>query len=497
MGSSAKTIEWYKTRAKVIHGNKYDYHEWHSFVKYHNKIPVTCTLHGVFHVSLANHITRASGCPECRAQKRRTGFNKKTIKEWTDRAQATHNNTYTYQFPQDFSNADTDKITITCLEHGEFKQTVADHVRKRAKCPRCAVKARLKSSLRVHGTSHPSQSHISQAVLEKLNNKDWLATEHVVNQRTLEDIARELGVQDTTVGRYCKRLNIDVVRFPVSAGERELQETVMAMFGTTDDVCINTRSVIPPLELDVYVPRHNLAIEYCGLYWHGDKHKKPYYHMNKHQRCAANGIRLLTVYEDEWLNRRGAVVNAIRHLCNKSPLPSIPARKCLVRLVNSATKKQFFEQHHIQGDGPSSINIGLYMGADLVACMGVISQQHHKFVINRYATNAIVQGGFTKLLAYIKRNYAWSTITTFADMRWSEGHLYEVCGFRRVYDIAPDYYWTNGTARWHKFGFRHKHLPNKLNNYDPHKTEDANCRANGLWKIYDCGKIKFSMENTE
>lgn len=62
----------------------------------------------------------------------------------------------------------------------------------------------------------------------------------------------------------------------------------------------NTRRVITPLELDVYLPDLNLAIEYNGTYWHSSKcNKDEYYHLNKSLLCREKGIRLIHLYEFE------------------------------------------------------------------------------------------------------------------------------------------------------------------------------------------------------
>lgn len=37
---------------------------------------------------------------------------------------------------------------------------------------------------------------------------------------------------------------------------------------------INDRTLIPPKELDVYLPEHKIAIEVDGVYWHSDKFSK-------------------------------------------------------------------------------------------------------------------------------------------------------------------------------------------------------------------------------
>ena len=49
--------------------------------------------------------------------------------------------------------------------------------------------------------------------------------------------------------------------------------------------------------------------------------------------------------------------------------------------------------------------------------------------------------------------------------------------------------------RKHKFGFRRKRLQKLLSNFDPTKSELQNTEQNGIYRIYDCGKIKYEFKN--
>lgn len=321
----------------------------------------------------------------------------------------------------------------------------------------------------------------------------WLVQEHVTNKRTLACITKELGLK--TSKSLSRRLTnageqilLHVPR--VSTGESELFEWIAQR---VSDAHGSNRTIIAPRELDIVCPSHSLAIEYCGLYWHSDVHKDPEYHAAKLQQCRLNNYRLFTVFEDEWKNRRKQVEAKILATLGQDPRPISYPRKCVIANVPVDIKRQFFDTNHIQGNGPSSINLGLYDGDVLVACMGFISKGDGIYLLNRYAASRRCPGGFSKLLQHFKRSYQWSKIETFADLRWSAGDLYRKTGFTEEYTIPPDYYWTDGTVRMHKFSMRHAHLKRKLEQYDPTLTEDQNCRNHGLVKIYDCGKIKFSL----
>lgn len=491
MAAPKKTIAYYKNILCKLHDNVYSYDDWTHFERYHDKIPIICSKHGVFHQSLANHLTRKAGCPVCSAEKRKAGLRKLDINIWIDRANAVHHHEYEYLFPDNFSSATINPVQITCKVHGAFMQKMSDHVGSGAGCPKCASTKRKLTVLSAIGVDHYKKKHISSISLSRLEDADWLFDQHINHKRTLYNIAQELGVQDTTVGKYTKKHKIATKRFANSTGEK-----LICSFISAHIECIGSdRTVIPPLELDIFIPSKKIAIEYCGLYWHSDVHKTLRYHQHKMKMCNEKGIRLITLFEDEWKKTPELVKQKLLHLLGKSDQQSVYARKCDIRIVSTAAKQSFFNANHIQGDGPSSLNIGLYHDNTLVACMGMIQKSNNMFILNRYATSCIVQGGFSKLLSYFKKNVEWNMVESFADLRWSNGDLYKNTGWRNRYIISPDYYWTDGTNRFHKFGFRHRSLATKFENYNPELSENENCKNNGLYKIYDCGKIKYTLHN--
>lgn len=257
----------------------------------------------------------------------------------------------------------------------------------------------------------------------------------------------------------------------------------------------NNRTIIQPKELDIYIPKYKLAIEYCGLYWHSDKHKIPLYHQHKLDQCNKMGIRLITIFEDEWNYRPNIVKQKIKNIIGIDNNNKIFARKCSVSGVSTPVKIKFFDCTHIQGSGPGSINIGLYYNDELVSCMSFIKQKGGVFVLNRYATSCRVVGGFSKLLSHFKKTREWTEIVSFADLRWSQGDVYEKNGFVLDKILPPDYAYIINNKRVHKFNFRHKSLSTKLKQYDPLLTERENCDNNGILRIWDCGKLRYVCKN--
>ena len=80
-----------------------------------------------------------------------------------------------------------------------------------------------------------------------------------------------------------------------------------------------TRKIIAPLELDIYIPSLKLAIEYNGSFWHSlKKLNDKNYHLNKTKLCEEKGIKLIHIFEHEWNNKRDLILDIIKNMITKN-----------------------------------------------------------------------------------------------------------------------------------------------------------------------------------
>lgn len=479
-----KTTQERKEEACRIHNNQYDYSLWPDEVKLDTVVTNLCPLHGEFSHTIKQHIILKSGCPKC------AGRNI-SLEERKNQAHKIHNNEYDYSlWTADQILVKTTKLKIICKIHGIFEQTLNTHIHSKAGCPKCRIDKQRRTNTKKYGADHHKQKHFSVNTHQYLSDFDWLYEQHVNQKRTQLEIANELGINVTTVGRYLEKFNIPKQYGVSSQSEKELVDWLHLY----TNVITNSRSIISPYELDIYLPEYKLAIEYCGLYWHSEQAgKDKWYHKRKYDMCNDKHIQLLTIFEDEWFNKKKIVKTKIESLINSDQRERIYARKCKIVSVTSNEKRDFFEAYHIQGNGPGSINYGLTFNNNLVAVISFIKNDD-TFYLNRYATSAHVIGGFSKLLEHFKRNNQWKKLITFADNRWSNGHLYAQTGWTLEKILPPDYYYSpDALQRVHKFNYRRKNLPFLLKTFDENKSEKENCDDNNILRIWDCGKQKFVM----
>lgn len=331
------------------------------------------------------------------------------------------------------------------------------------------------------------QEHISDVSLLCLNDRNWLYSKHHQEKLTLTEIAEILGVSDVTIFNYFNKHDIQILHFTYSVAEKEIRKIIPPNMVAQ----YNTRDIING-ELDIFIPAKNVAIEYCGLYWHSNKFKHNNAHLQKYMKCKDANIKLITVFENEWNDKKQIVTKTILHKLGLSNERKIYARNTNVIVLDEATKSKFLEANHIQGNCKSSINYALIDVNDDIVAVIAFKKRGSGFELSRYATSCIVTGGFSKLLKYFEQFATPSKIITYSDNRWSDGELYIKNGFIREHDVKPTYYYSNGNGKlYHKSNFRHDNMSKKLKNYDSTKTEEVNMENHGFFKIYDCGKVKF------
>ena len=281
----------------------------------------------------------------------------------------------------------------------------------------------------------------------------------------------------------------------ISQSESDLSDFISSILPKETEICRNDRSVIPPKELDMYVPEKHIAIEFNGLYWHSEANGKDRrYHFDKWKRCHEQGIQLITVWEDDWRDEPEIVKSMLKHKLGVDDSQRIGARKCEVKESDFRVARDFLNANHIQGFVQGSRYISLVNDGEIVA-MSVFQKHGDELVLARYATSITVMGGQSKILSYVDNNIPYSRMVTFADHEVSDGGLYERTGWMRDKEIPPDYRYVYDGVRRHKFGFRKirfKNDPNLL--WVDGLKERELAELNHINRVWDCGKTRFVRE---
>lgn len=284
----------------------------------------------------------------------------------------------------------------------------------------------------------------------------------------------------------------------ISKAESTLHDFVASLVGEVNTYH-NDRHLLSPLELDVFIPSKKLAIEYDGLYWHNDEQQPNHkYHLMKTELCEAKGVRLIHIFENEWLFKHSIVESRLKDLLGM-PSNTVFARKCSVEEIENGSSMNFQEANHLQGAVNAKVNLGLYFKDELVSLMTFGKprfDKKHEWELLRFCNKLgyHIPGAASKLLKHFERNWHPKSIVSYADRRWSQGKLYEALGFKLDHVSAPNYWYFNDYKTMElqsRIKFQKHNLSTLLSNFDPSKSEVENMKSNGYHRIFDCGNLVY------
>lgn len=159
-------IDKFIERARVIHGDLYDYSQA-EYIDYRTPLGIICPFHGLFYQSPNKHLSKKRGCTKCAVEKRaKTQILNKSLK-FKDKANIVHHWKYDYK-KSEYKGVKIPLI-ITCPIHGDFYQTPNDHLQGHG-CPKC----------------NQSKLELEIENMLKLNNIQYLQQEKVPNDEKLK-----------------------------------------------------------------------------------------------------------------------------------------------------------------------------------------------------------------------------------------------------------------------------------------------------------------------
>lgn len=470
-GRTRKEHDAFISECIAVHGNTYDYSNV-EYISHDNPISIICLSHGEFTQMPPVHL-RGSGCPKCSTDKKTL-----TSDDFIKRSSIIHNNKY------DYTNIPTG-VVPTCVEilcpvHGIFKQNKITHINGGG-CPKCGQQ-RDKNS---------QDSVITRAIEKHGSVYDYTKVEYTGYHNNITILCNNHGEFKQTPANHIAGNGCPKCVSKVSKPEIELLEFVRSL-GVD---AYRSRGIISPKEIDVYIPSHNLGIEFNGIFWHSsasvdtDKYfeKK---HIEKTIECESVGVSLLHIFENEWMcnTKREIWKSVIRTKLGMNH--KIFARKCNMVNVDKHTANEFCDKNHLQGSCSHSYAVGMEYNNELVMIATFGKPRYDKSAsveLIRMCSilNTTVVGGASRLLKD-KHN-----LVSYANRRWSCGNVYDTIGFVEKSRSKPSYYYTKRTDIHHRSSFMKHKLKSKLEIFDESLSERENMYKNGYRRIWDCGTIVY------
>lgn len=281
-----------------------------------------------------------------------------------------------------------------------------------------------------------------------------------------------------------------------SQAERDVREFLQTLTGQS---WASDWTAIAPKQLDCYNAERRWAVEFNGLVWHSERmgigRRK---HADKYRACQVQGIRLVTIFEDEWLHRRAQVESVLKSRLGIFDR-RIYARHTQADIVRPKHALSHINAWHLQPQTKARYAAVLRHHGNVVGA--ITFTPHHRsssnntsIVLSRlcFAPGVQVVGGASKLISAMVPTLVaagYTRMISWSDNRWSDGGVYRQLGWTMEEDMEPDYSYVDlkrRGVRLPKQACRKARLKARSG-----QTELERARELGLSRIWDCGKKRW------
>lgn len=481
-GAAKRTMSYarFVSEARKVHGDRYTYPK-QEVPSVRAVVQYLCPEHGTVSQVAGTHL-RGAQCCACSREARRGANNAKNslgFSGFIAKAREIHGDRYTY--PEQLYRNGSSMMEVVCDRHGKFAQRASDHLAGSG-CQQCYAESKVlgfeafvANARRVHGDryDYPEQSFEGSKSYVTVICKQHGAFQQLANTHT-----NGCGCPDCVDSSLTSKAEDEIASWLESLGERVVR---------------NSRRVIKPLEVDLWLPERNLAIEHDGLYWHSEAVKPNNYHAKKQGLADAAGVRLLQVLEDEWIDHREKVKAIILLALGRAE--RLHARKLRLQPVSAPKARAFYDLHHLQGFSGGT-HAGLYREGELVACATLGRSRFGRGLeLIRYATaGCAVVGGLARLMRALTS--PGDVVTSYCDRRWFTGQAYKAAGFKYEGTSAPGYSWVKGSRRLSRHKFQKRRISEVVPGADLRMTEVEIAQAAGYLRLFDAGHLRFVYTRT-
>lgn len=360
-------------------------------------------------------------------------------------------------------------------------------------------KKRAETNLERYGSVSPLGSldvrnKASQTLYQNFG-KDGYDSEIIKTKRALTNL-QKYGHENVFSSSAVKACIFETRKSNGSHKESSIEKEILSFVKETDPlaekaIMLNRKG--EPWEFDIVSEKHKIAIEVNGGYWHSTDRKgtrhHPKTHLLKSKIAESNGYSLIHIWDSEWIYKKEKIQN---YLSSKLARCSVKvfARKCEIRIVDRQTAKPFLQANHILGD-----SIGSYFGLfhkDLLVSLITVRKHHRNgkdLVVSRFCSlpGYSVAGGLGKLSKHCS-NVFKQDLVSWKEIRLGKSEAYIKSGWVIDSVSEPDYFYYR--PRDGSIVSKQSRKRSKVNTL-PGVTEHQHALEDGLYRVWDCGKIRY------
>lgn len=251
------------------------------------------------------------------------------------------------------------------------------------------------------------------------------------------------AIYSRATGRGCKEC---AEANMVSQAEKEIFTYLSSLGFLVEQT---NRKLLKGKEIDLYLPKEKFAIEFNGIHWHSEQMgKNETYHYSKWIECRKIGVKLIQIWEDNWIKDKKLVLQTIVQKLDNTMQPTT---ETVFAELTVKQAKEFMNKNHIEGFETGDYYLGVFDSNKALNAAIILKQEkNNSLAIVRYASVSYHADNFAKLIGFAQKEYTPEKLVVIDDNCMSESNIYELNDFTINRSIKPDYLKVIGHKRYPK-----------------------------------------------
>lgn len=265
-------------------------------------------------------------------------------------------------------------------------------------------------------------------------NKDFILSKFIAdNKFDIETCAQYFGLTVYAINYFKIKFGIEYPNL-VSVNntlESEFYQYVQSL--TNEEIIRHERKLFDyKMELDIYIPTRKIAFEFNGNYWHSQNIGAPKeYHLWKTQMCKSKGIRLIHIWEHEWVKSKEKCKDFISSIF-KEKVNDENGYACIVenRYLKTINYNYFDE---------NSIKIMFRSNNKIISIVEFIEKDKNNWEIVSFTGDLF---NLDQILKCFKSKFNPESISILLDLSKYDNEYFINNGFVLDNLIEPTYFWV-------------------------------------------------------
>lgn len=273
----------------------------------------------------------------------------------------------------------------------------------------------------------------------------------------------------------------------MSSGQDEMTSWLRGLLGSAAVESNRSGILDGKRELDIWIPSKRIAVEYNGLYWHNEEHCGTTSAFDKWSECRRKGIRLLTVWDDDWRRRRSLVKRVVSSIIMDAGKSGAGAAASSYAHADKSMAAAFMARNSLLPWDDAPFRLAAVNDHRYVAMMVGGMADNGSFTVSGYADVFGDGRYFSDLLQRAESELSPKRIMAELDHCLYAGDELSGLGFLPVSESEPCFFYAKG-------GAERVHAPEHADTAIP-AASDEYATNDDICKVYDAGHTNLVLPN--